>query len=150
MMEQQIIYRKSEGKQNEAGRTMVEMFGVIVIISVLALVGLGAFGMASDYFQGNRISQAVLQESALFLSRRNYADLKGSSESATGIQDLLPSNAGCQVTQQTVNGYRAIHIKLTGLKEGVCRRAASLSANHIEVLETCDTGTVEYTVSKGL
>ena len=139
-----------EEKQNEAGRTMVEMFAVIVIISVLTLIGLGGFGMASNYLQGNRISQAVLQESALLLSSRQYASARmGVGEtldkSATGMEAVLPEGASWKIKKI---GKPAFAIQISGLKAGVCRRAASLTAPTLEIDAHCDEGWLTYNFIK--
>ena len=140
-----------EEKQNEAGRTMVEMFAVIVIISVLTLIGLGGFGMAFDYLQGNRVSQAVLQEGALLLSSRQYASARmGVGEtldkSATGMEAVLPEGVSWKIKKI---GKPAFAIQISGLKAGVCRRAASLTAPALEIDAHCDEGWLTYNFIKG-
>ena len=46
-------------KNNETGRSMVEMLGVLAIIGVLSVAGIAGYSMAMRKYRANEIAQAV-------------------------------------------------------------------------------------------
>ncbi len=75
-------------KNNQKGRSMIEMLGVLAIIGVLSVGGIAGYSKAMAKFRANKtidqISHIVANVRILFGSQKNYTDLgDGTGASAT-------------------------------------------------------------------
>lgn len=75
-------------KQNESGRSMIEMLGVLAIIGVLSVGGIAGYSKAMNKFKVNKtvdqITQMVASTRALFAGHKDYSAL-GIGTSSEGV-----------------------------------------------------------------
>ena len=74
---------------NENGRSMVEMLGVLAIIGVLSVAGIAGYSMAMKKYRANEIVNTASQLVVLAQARAN-----GNGGTATMTDDLNLTNAG--------------------------------------------------------
>ena len=74
----------------ESGRSMVEMLGVLAIIGVLSIGGIAGYTMAMNRYKANEVINA-----AAMLSIANQSS---QSSTATTTTDLKLTNLACTVT----------------------------------------------------
>ena len=81
--------------KNNAGRSMIEMIGVLGIIGVLSLGGLVGYSKALGMFKTQKIMEQVSSISAnihsLYLQQNTYSDLSNETASKAG---LIPEELG--------------------------------------------------------
>ncbi len=136
-------------KNNETGRTMVEMFSVIIIISVLTFIGVGSFSYARDRYYGNRTAQAVLQEGTVLLTNRKLKSLSDAAEPPlqTDMDRLLPAGAGSSRQKIGNNEYR---ITITNLNSRVCEFAVAVTGPYMTANgDNCADGTAVFSFKRG-
>lgn len=83
--------------QNEQGRSMIEMLGVLAIVGVLSVLGLAAYNKAISKHKSNQtiqyIAQIAQQTRIAFGSQRNYTGLGSSVDEIRNVMftaDLAP------------------------------------------------------------
>ena len=72
---------------NEAGRSMVEMLGVLAIIGVLSIGGIAGYTMAMNKYNANEIVSAVMQ-GAIYCRTQWTADTAVPSDITDGVKGL--------------------------------------------------------------
>ena len=85
---------------NENGRSMVEMLGVLAIIGVLSVAGIAGYTMAMNKYRANEImntaSQVVILARALQAGKGGIGYATNSSDTTTNATDIgitLPNGA---------------------------------------------------------
>ena len=81
---------------NENGRSMVEMLGVLAIIGVLSVAGIAGYSMAMRKYRTNEILNAASQ--LVMLAQADSVAAGGASRSATSADKLGGNVAGYDLT----------------------------------------------------
>jgi len=94
-------------KNEQTGRSMVEMLGVLAIIGVLSVGGIAGYSKAMSKFKMSKamdqISMTVANIRTLYSGQRNYAGLTNLSANQMG---LIPSDmSGGQATAIITNAF---------------------------------------------
>ena len=99
-------------KNEQSGRSMVEMLGVLAIIGVLSIGGISGFSKAMSKYRVNKtldqISMLVMNIRTLYSSAVNYAGLSNAVAVQMGIipRDMLQSSiASAGSSVDIVNAY---------------------------------------------
>ena len=123
-------------KNEQSGRSMVEMLGVLAIIGVLSVGGIAGYSKAMTKFKINKsmdqISMLVANIRTLFSGQRNYSGLNNANAISFGIIPGEMDGGGAVITNafagnvtigtDTVNGNAnaAFTIKYEGLGQEAC------------------------------
>ena len=81
---------------NENGRSMVEMLGVLAIIGVLSVAGIAGYSMAMRKYRANEILNAASQ--LVVLAQAKSVAAGGQTKTATTSDDLKGDVAGQSMT----------------------------------------------------
>lgn len=123
-------------KQNQIGRSMIEMLGVLAIIAVLTVVGIAGYTKAMAKIKVNKtihqVTQMAQQTRIAFGSQRNYTGL-GEGEDVPSVMfsaDLAPKE---MLTVDANGEYVAPYIYKNAFKGGVSMRYSdhSLTGDHM-------------------
>ena len=75
--------------ENESGRSMIEMLGVLAIIGVLSVGGIAGYSKAMNKFKTNQVadnvSMLVANIKTLYAQQKSYADLDNTSAVSMGV-----------------------------------------------------------------
>ena len=85
---------------NENGRSMVEMLGVLAIIGVLSVAGIAGYTMAMNKYRANEILNTASQAVMLAKARNLGAGDSGSLNASSDLALTLPT----YITGMTVTG----------------------------------------------
>ena len=92
-------------KNDQSGRSMVEMLGVLAIIGVLSVGGIAGYSKAMTKFKINKtmdqVSMLVANIRTLYSGQRNYSDL----DNATAIGFGIIPNEMYSSTSKIVNAF---------------------------------------------
>ena len=66
-----------KAKTKSAGRSMIEMLGVLAIIGVLSIGGLAAYKIAMNYHRANETMHDVILRATNVQTRENFANFTG-------------------------------------------------------------------------
>ena len=83
--------RKIKMMNNENGRSMVEMLGVLAIIGVLSVAGIAGYSMAMKKYRANEIVNAASQVAVLALAK---FETTGSTSAMTAAEAGYSGNIG--------------------------------------------------------
>ena len=90
-------------KTNEAGRSMIEMLGVLAIIGVLSVGGIAGYSKAMNKFKTNKVadnvSMLVANIKTLYAQQNTYAGLDNKSAISMGV---VPDELGTNVKTGTL------------------------------------------------
>lgn len=133
-------------RNNESGRTMVEMFSVVIVVSILTAIGLRGYSYARSRYYANQTIQAVLQEGAQLLTNRKLRKVaKNTTLTSAEIERALPPQANYEITKTEKDEYT---ITITGLSVEACEMATKTKAIRMTADGgTCNTGTAVFTFS---
>ncbi len=133
-------------KNEQSGRSMVEMLGVLAIIGVLSIGGISGYSKAMAKYRVNKtldqISMLVMNIRSLYSSSINYAGLDAEVAIQMGIipRDMLPSGTTESTADAIINAYqggvylgssdtggtdRSFFVQYTGLTREACVAIAS-------------------------
>ena len=76
-------------KQNEIGRTMVEMLGVLAIVGILSMTGIKGFMMAMDKLSANSIAEVI--GAASMYAQTNNLDIEDWNDLAEDYEGDRPA-----------------------------------------------------------
>ncbi len=99
-------------KNEQSGRSMVEMLGVLAIIGVLSIGGISGYSKAMAKFRINKtldqISMLVMNIRSLYASSIDYSGLTTTIAIRMGIipRDMLPSGTTESSATSIVNAYQ--------------------------------------------
>ena len=91
-----------QSSQNQFGRSMVEMIGVLAIIGVLSIAGIAGYSKAMIKFKVNKsldqISMLVASIQTIYSGQRNYSGLTMKQAISYGIvsPDMKASKCFCR------------------------------------------------------
>ena len=101
-------------KHNEqSGRSMIEMLGVLAIIGVLSVGGIAGYSKAMNKFKTNKVadnvSMLVANIKTLYAQQNSYADLNNANAVSMGV---VPDELGTDASNLTnaFNGPVDIHV----------------------------------------
>ena len=127
-------------KNEEAGRSMVEMLGVLAIVGVLSIGGISGYSKAMAKYKVNKtldqISLLVTNIRSTFGNQNSYTGLSNTSaisyelvdkDMSHGTASTLKSAYNGTITITTDDGGLAFKIKYEGLPKGAC---ASIAASN--------------------
>ena len=94
-------------KNEQTGRSMVEMLGVLAIIGVLSVGGIAGYSKAMTKFKitktFDQVSMMVANIRTLYSGQRNYSGLETSNALAMGV---VPAEMEGATTQTLVNAFQ--------------------------------------------
>ena len=96
-------------KNEQSGRSMVEMLGVLAIIGVLSIGGISGYSKAMAKFRVNKtldqISMLVMNIRSLYSANINYKGLTDKIAIQMGIipRDMLPSGTNESTASSIIN-----------------------------------------------
>ena len=99
-------------KNEQSGRSMVEMLGVLAIIGVLSIGGISGYSKAMAKFRVNKtldqISMLVMNIRSLYSANINYEGLTDKIAIQMGIipRDMLPSGTNEASASSIINAYQ--------------------------------------------
>ncbi len=115
MTGKQRVNEKKKTRENESGRSMVEMLGVLAIMGVLAIGGIAGYRYAMDKYNANEILNEVRKRAVTASQQRILGRTIDLSEWSNTIQ-------GHPVT--TVDNYNGdtsfFALTVSGIEKGVC------------------------------
>ncbi len=126
---------------DESGRSMVEMLGVLAIIGVLSVGGIAGYSMAMTKFKVTKtmdqIQMLTTNVRTLFASQRRYQALTGKNAYQLGLftDEICVGGANCSAANNPFGGDitigvgddngRSFTIKYTGLPQEACVKIAT-------------------------
>ncbi len=115
---------------NQSGRSMVEMLGVLAIIGVLSIGGVAGYAMAMQKFRTNQAIEAVqlimTETRTLFGAQESYDGLGASTtagtpaETVTSNIGMAPPFGGITVNQGTDTGVTNFTVLVEDVPEASC------------------------------
>lgn len=102
-------------KTNEAGRSMIEMLGVLAIIGVLSVGGIAGYSKAMNKFKTNKVadnvSMIVANIKTLYAQQKTYDGLTTANAITLGVvpDELVKTENSTKVLRNAYNGEVEIH-----------------------------------------
>ncbi len=115
-------------KNEQSGRSMVEMLGVLAIIGVLSIGGISGYSKAMAKFRVNKtmdqISMLVMNIRTLYSANVNYEGLNDTVAIQMGIipRDMLPSGKTEANASEIINAYQG-RVKIGAANVGGSNRS---------------------------
>lgn len=137
-------------KQNQIGRSMIEMLGVLAIIGVLSVGGIAGYSKAMMKFKINKtvqqISEIVANVRTLYAQQKNYNGLNTgtavqmgvipddlSTDSRGYITDIFGGNVSVEsVYNEYEHNYNLFMVGFEGLPEEACISLATANWGNTE------------------
>ena len=140
-------------KNNEQGRSMVEMLGVLAIIGVLSIGGIAGYSKAMNKYKVNKVTDQVTQivagTRALFAGHRTYAAL-GSSNNVTLItkahlfpDDLITTSSGSAAVADNIF-HGSVTLKVSDKKTSNDNKAFVITYTNIPQEACVDLATQDW------
>ena len=113
-------------KTNEAGRSMIEMLGVLAIIGVLSVGGIAGYSKAMNKFKTNKVadnvSMLVTNIKTLYAQQNTYTGLKNKTAISMGV---VPDELGTNETSgKLTNAFNGdVFIDVSGSTNGDTSKA---------------------------
>ena len=113
-------------KTNEAGRSMIEMLGVLAIIGVLSVGGIAGYSKAMNKFKTNKVadnvSMLVTNIKTLYAQQNTYTGLKNKTAISMGV---VPDELGTNETSgKLTNAFNDdVFIDVSGSTNGDTSKA---------------------------
>ena len=152
-------------KNEQSGRSMVEMLGVLAIIGVLSIGGISGYSKAMAKYRVNKtldqISMLVMNIRSLFSASVDYTGLSDRTAIQMGIipRDMLPPNTNEQTASSIMNAYQGGVFLATGNSGGSGRsftvQYSGLTREACVAIATADwgsqagSGLVRISIKKG-
>ena len=113
-------------KTNEAGRSMIEMLGVLAIIGVLSVGGIAGYSKAMNKFKTNKVadnvSMLVTNIKTLYAQQNTYTGLANGTAISMGVvPDELGTNENSGKLTNAFNGD--VYIDISGSTNGDSSKA---------------------------
>lgn len=137
-------------KNEQSGRSMVEMLGVLAIIGVLSIGGISGYSKAMAKFRVNKtldqISMLVMNIRSLYSANINYEGLTDKIAIQMGIipRDMLPSGTTEANASSIINAYQG-EVKIGAADVGGTNRSfyiiySGLTRDACVAIATADWG----------
>ncbi len=137
--------KKQIQNQAQAGRSMVEMLGVLAIIAILSIGGIVGFRYAMNYYQANQIAHEmnmmrtdakvkIAQGTEKLTLGEPYDPISESTLGHIQFNDAYPVDFACaladdetvELSNISCHVANAYYIELQNIPEGVCKPLAEL------------------------
>lgn len=84
---------------NESGRSMVEMLGVLAIIGVLSIGGIAGYTMAMNRYRANEIIDAAAKVAVIAMTKTDgtnadLSDIGYDNETLAGLEGITANSTG--------------------------------------------------------
>lgn len=121
------LFFKNKKENGEAGRSMVEILGVLAIIGVLSIGGIAGYSMAMNRYRANEIIDTAAKVSVIAMSSNNclydgygcaYMDDVTQSQNVAGVSDMVGYRNGLVAIDQYHN-----------ISEGTYKALQSIAGN---------------------
>ena len=133
---------------NENGRSMVEMLGVLAIIGVLSVAGIAGYTVAMRKHRANEIAQAISTAAILAKTANGGTGINENSSYETLVGASSPPG-GATIQAQTSNNAFTGEVEVTVADNDLCKAVQSIigkvSTNPLHVSSECN-GTNMLTV----
>ena len=136
--------------EEQSGRSMIEMLGVLAIIGVLSVGGIAGYSKAMNKFKTNKVadnvSMLVANIKTLYAQQKNYDELDNAAAVSMGVvPDELISDRDAGTLLNAFNGNVDIHVSGSTKDDGSDKKAfvisfGSLSREACITLATNDWG----------
>ena len=136
--------------EEQSGRSMIEMLGVLAIIGVLSVGGIAGYSKAMNKFKTNKVadnvSMLVANIKTLYAQQKNYDELDNAAAISMGVvPDELISDRDNAELLNAFNGNVDIHVSGSTSADGSDKKAfvisfGSLSREACITLATNDWG----------
>ena len=103
----------------ESGRSMVEMLGVLAIIGVLSIGGIAGYTMAMNRYRANELLAAASMANVLAMSQQQGNGQYGADETYSKLTGTNTSVAGVSGGNIQVTAAGTISIT-SGVDSGIC------------------------------
>ena len=131
-----------------AGRSMVEMLGVLAIIGVLSIGGLAGFKIAMSYYRANETIHDVMLRAVNVQTRANYRNFTGSEFSFSDMGAYKTKNTlGYEVhayPESATSDY-SFRIEVSDVPSEVCKRINNMNPTAVDKIEPTAIGCGEET-----
>ena len=137
--------RKIKMMNNENGRSMVEMLGVLAIIGVLSVAGIAGYSMAMRKYRANEIAQAISTTAILAKTANGGTGItEGKTYTQLTNAASTPGNASITANGTSANGFSGT-VDVTVADNDLCKAVESLigttNTNPLHVSTPCGNGT---------
>ena len=119
-------------KNNETGRSMVEMLGVLAIIGVLSVGGIAGYTMAMRKYKANEVLNTASMLTMLSKSANGGSGANMANLAAAGLQ----APYGSVEMSSAIDANGDVTITITNAESGVCD-AVNSSANNSLFTPAC-------------
>lgn len=125
----------------ESGRSMVEMLGVLAIIGVLSIGGIAGYTMAMNRYKANEILNAASVANVMAMSQNQGNGLYGSTETYNKLVGGTNEIGGVSGANIQVTAANTVSIT-SGVVSGICDALKNIAGNKV----TCE-GTGNATIN---
>ena len=143
-------------KQNQIGRSMIEMLGVLAIIGVLSVGGIAGYSKAMMKFKINKtvqqISEIVANVRTLYAQQKNYNGLNSATAVQMGVipDDLSTGSQGRHITNVFGGNVRVENYILGDSENAFMVGFERLPEEACVSLATANWGSTEQSEVKGV
>ena len=113
---------------NESGRSMVEMLGVLAIIGVLSIGGIAGYTIAMNRYRANEIIDTAAKLAVIGMTK----NINGGTATATFNDLNITSNVGGCVNAMTADNAGVVTIGTNSCSPGVQNAILSIAAARAE------------------
>lgn len=110
----------------ESGRSMVEMLGVLAIIGVLSIGGIAGYSMAMNRYKANEILNAASVANVMAMSQNQGNGLYGSGATYNALIGGSSEVGGVDTTKIQVDAANTVTIT-SGVVSGVCEALKNIA-----------------------
>lgn len=134
-------------KQEQQGRSMVEMLGVLAIIGILGMVAVLGYKIAMQKYQANQVLESANQYAALlFIWKKNHEiiEINDQNNDVPSIEktDVKIINAAIDTPGIDEIQSNSVALTIHFNDENVCKSAASVLGGTCTIQTNPNTGTI--------
>ena len=116
---------------NESGRSMVEMLGVLAIIGVLSIGGIAGYTIAMNRYRANEIIDTAAKLAVIGMTK----NINGGTATATFSDLNITGNVGGCVNAMTADNAGVVTIGTNSCSPGVQNAILSIATARAETTE---------------
>ena len=125
---------------NESGRSMVEMLGVLAIIGVLSIGGIAGYTIAMNRYRANEIIDTAAKLAVIGMTK----NINGGTATATFSDLNITGNVGGCVNGMTADNAGVVSIDGSSCSNGVKNAILSIAAARAQTTGENDTITTHW------